>query len=814
MQSVDRQPSPASSPPPGGGGARTGKPGKGMRLTTRLMLLVLVCLVPTVTLGVFVQIEARAERKAQLGELVLRQAELLNGDILSVAEGARSLLVAAAEFDAVHRLDPRCADRLLAIKRNLPTYAFLAVLDGSGGLVCASTPDLSAAAAGRPDWVRDALGADGFRAGRFARAPGVPGGFVPFFLPVGAEASGRRGVLVAALDLSWLATHLLELKTIDGRLQHDSVLSVADRDGVILARNPRNRDFVGQRFPPAALRLIDAPTAGVVRLASVDGATRLIGYVPPAHSGSELMVAAGFSEPDLMGGINRASLIGTLLLAAATLAAFILTLLAGRRFIGRPTAQLVSAAKRWREGDFRARAAVSGEHSEFGQIAAAYNEMAAAIETREAELRQHAQLLEARVAERTRELSETNNRLQVEIEERKETEAALVQSQKLQTVGQLAGGIAHDFNNLLATILGSLELLVRDLGPEQARQRGMIERASGAVQRGAQLTGRLLAFTRRKRLTVRATDINKLLTDLGALLATGTLGRRIRIETQFDGELWPAMVEPSQVEAAILNLALNGRDAMPEGGVLTIATANETLEAGGPDDPPAGCYVRVTVSDTGEGMTQAVARRAFDPFFTTKGPSGSGLGLSQVYGMTRESGGTVRIETVPSGGTSVTLLLPRATAAALAPRRDPTYPSVRRWRVLLVDDDDDVRQVTAEMLKDLGCQVQQAEDGAEALTLLERLADAPHATPPDLLLIDYAMPGMTGLALATAARSGGFTGPVVLATGYAEPAEPDNPGEAVPDAVLQKPFTMEDLARVLARIQGHPSRADTLQPIA
>ncbi len=636
-------------------------------------------------------------------------------------------------------------------------------------------------------------------------------GFVPFFLPVGPAANGQRGVLVAALDLSWLAAHLLELKTLDARLSHDSVLSVADRDGVVLARNPRNADFVGKRFPPAALKLTNAPLAGVARLASIDGTVRLVGYVPTTHSESGLMVAAGFFEPDLMGDVNRASVIGTLLLAGATLAAFVLTLLAGRRFIGRPTAQLVSAARRWREGDFAARATVSGESSEFGQIAAAYNEMAAAIEAREAELRQHAQLLEARVAERTQELSETNNRLQVEIAERKETEAALVQSQKLQTVGQLAGGIAHDFNNLLATILGSLELLVRDLGPEQARQRAMIERASGAVQRGAQLTGRLLAFARRKRLAVRATNINKLIADLGALLATSTLGRRIRIETRFEDALWPAMAEPSQVEAAILNLALNGRDAMPEGGVLTIATANETLEADGPDDPPPGCYVRVTVSDTGEGMTEAVARRAFDPFFTTKGPFGSGLGLSQVYGMTRESGGTVRIGTAPSGGTSVTLLLPRATIAAPAPRREPTAPPVRRWRVLLVDDDDSVRQVAADMLKDLGCDVQQAEDGAQALDLLERHGDASDATLPDLLLIDYAMPGMTGLALAATARSRGFAGPVVLATGYSEPAEPDHPGEAPPDAILQKPFTMDDLARVLSRIQPGRSQAGSLQ---
>ena len=215
--------------------------------------------------------------------------------------------------------------------------------------------------------------------------------------------------------------------------------------------------------------------------------------------------------------------------------------------------------------------------SEFGQLAAAYNDMAAALARREDDLREHADALEARVAERTQELLVTNNRLQVEIAERQNTEAALVQSQKLQVVGQLAGGIAHDFNNLLATIQGSLDLLSRTVPPEEERQRTWIERATGAVHRGSQLTGRLLAFSRRQRLAVQASDVNKLMSDLVPLLRTCTHGQRIRIDTWLGGDLWPAMVEPSQVEAAILNLALNARDAMPDGGVLTITTANQPV---------------------------------------------------------------------------------------------------------------------------------------------------------------------------------------------------------------------------------------------
>ncbi len=776
---------------------------KGTWLIRRLLLLVLICLLPTVTLGIAVQLDQRAERKVQLEELVLRQAELLNGDISSIAEGAHGLLTTATELPAVRRSDESCQKLLETINARLPAYAFLAVVGRSGQLVCSSRETFDGGIAGRPAWVRDALAADGFAVGRYATQSGAADtGFVPFFLPIDGRPE-RDGVIVAALSLPWLTEHLRDFRLVDTHLPHGSVLTVADPDGVILARLPQAETFVGQRFPPAVMQIISGADPGIARLKSIDGRDRIIGFVPASRSGSGLIVSAGFSEPDLMEDINRATRRGALLLAATTLAAIALTLAVGRRFIGFPTAKLVEAAARWRTGDLRARAVVPDPGSEFGQIAGACNAMAAELEKRQAELRQQAQLLEARVVERTAKLSESNNRLQVEIVKHRETEAALVQAQKLQAVGQLAGGVAHDFNNLLATILGSLELLGRDLPADQGRQLGMIRRASSAVHRGAQLTGRLLAFTRRRRLIVRPTDVNKLIGDLGALLATSMLGSHVRAEMKLQPGVWPAMVEPSQVEAAILNLVLNARDAMPGGGAITIATANE--ERGpplSPNDPPSGDYVRITVSDTGTGMTDEVVRHAFDPFFTTKGAAGSGLGLSQVYATTREAGGGIHIVTAPEAGTSVSLLLPRALAEASPPSHHPARGPSRPWNALLVDDDEAVRHVTAEMLKDLDCRVREAKDGAEALALLadaNGLADRPE--PPDLLVVDYAMPGLSGLALAARARAVGFVGPVLLVTGYAELDEPDLPNETAPDAILVKPFTMEMLQQVLGRLQ-------------
>jgi signal transduction histidine kinase/CheY-like chemotaxis protein len=423
--------------------------------------------------------------------------------------------------------------------------------------------------------------------------------------------------------------------------------------------------------------------------------------------------------------------------------------------------------------------------------------------------------LEAQVAERARELSETNNRLQVEIAGREKTEAALHQAHKLQAVGQLAGGIAHDFNNMLATVLGNLELMERRLtqaatawGPADTdRLQKLIERATGAVQRGGQLTSRLLAFSRRQRLAARPTDINALLMDL-ITLASSTLGRRIRLQSDLAGDLWLAFVDPSQVETAILNLCLNARDAMREGGTLSISTSCAPIGpdsewAGSDPDLPAGDYICIRVSDTGTGVAEDVKARAFEPFFTTKGPSaGSGLGLSQVYGMVRQSGGSVAIDSTLGAGTTVTLLLPRATDVADPDQVDPapastsTSPDLVRELVLVVDDDHAVRQVTVEMARDLGCEVVQASGGDEALAVLRGLPRAPR-----FILLDYAMPGMNGLQLARAIREQGLTAPIVLVTGYAELSDVDvSTGHLA--GLLRKPFTIRELEALLRQLRG------------
>jgi signal transduction histidine kinase/CheY-like chemotaxis protein len=765
-----------------------------MKLSTRLLLVMLTCLLPVIALGAWVEYSHWQERRVQLGDLSLQQAQLLNGDIDSIAEGARTLLSTAAQLDEVRDATPACGEALRAVQRNLQMFAFVAVLDASGNLICASEPALRLPA-DRPQWVRDAVAATDFSAGRFAVTPGVSRGFLPFALPLATTHPDRTGVMVAALDLQHLSEHLSRLQQTGSPFLAGSVLTVADRDGIILARSPRHPEFVGKQFPPNVMGLVTAQQSGIERVKSIDGTERVIGFIPPARSSYGLLVAIGFYEAAMMADINRATLRGGLLLGSVAIAAFLLTLFVARRFIGRPTQALLAAARRWREGDLGTPVHGYDTHSEFGQIAAAYNDMAAALARREEDLREHADALEARAAERAQELLVTNNRLQVEIAERHNTEAALVQSQKLQAVGQLAGGIAHDFNNLLATIQGSLDLLAQTVPPDEDRQHTWIDRATGAVYRGSQLAGRLLAFSRRQRLAVQASDVNKLVSDLVPLLHTCTHGQRIRIDTWLGDSLWPAMVEPSQVEAAILNLALNARDAMADGGVLTIATANQPVAQTTRGDIEAGDYVAIIVSDTGAGMTDEVARRAFEPFFTTKGPSGSGLGLSQVYGMVRESGGTVRLTTSPGEGTSVTLLLPRAAEMPDVDRpRVVERRTQSQMKVLVVDDDHDVLQVSADMLRQLGYCVATAASGREGLAALE--------DKPAIVMLDYAMPAMTGLQTAAVMRARGFAGPIILATGYAELGEAQQDALATLQGVLNKPYSIQELETLLARVEA------------
>jgi len=391
------------------------------------------------------------------------------------------------------------------------------------------------------------------------------------------------------------------------------------------------------------------------------------------------------------------------------------------------------------------------------------------------------------------ELNEANLRLQAEMAEHRTTEAALHQAQKFEAVGQLTGGIAHDFNNLLTVVIGNLLLARGRAGADPALVR-LLDAALQSAERGVALIQRLLGFARRQRLDPRPTDLCRLVAGIEPLLRQ-TLGEAIDLVVAADAGLAPAQVDANQLELAILNLAINARDAMAAGGSLRIGLENHGTGSGSPPELRPGQYVVIAIADSGAGMDEATLARAFDPFFTTKeAGAGSGLGLPMVQGFAAQSGGAVQIRSRPGAGTTVELWLPQAdeppaAAVAAAEAREAEVPGGAAG-ILLCDDDDEVRRFIGEFLASLGYDVAVANNGGEALRLLERRGDI------ELLIVDYAMPGINGLETIRRARQRLPGLKPLLITGYASGVS----GNTVGISLLRKPFAPADLARRVAEI--------------
>jgi signal transduction histidine kinase/CheY-like chemotaxis protein len=401
--------------------------------------------------------------------------------------------------------------------------------------------------------------------------------------------------------------------------------------------------------------------------------------------------------------------------------------------------------------------------------------------------------LEERIGRRTRELARANDRLMKEIAERERAQAALTQVQKLEAIGRLTGGIAHDFNNLLHVINMNLELV--SLYAKEEKVKPVVDRAKSAAKRGSKLTNQLLSFARSQSLLPRLTQVNKLLTGMKDLVEV-SVGSGVEVQYALGEELPGVVLDTSQLEMAVLNLAVNSRDAMSdEPGQLTIATERRRIVDEDGELKP-GEYVVVRVSDTGRGIPPGVLPKVFDPFFTTKPVgSGTGLGLSQVYGFARQSGGLATIRSEPGQGATVEMIFPAAdpdTPISLEPPRPALQvPVAKSGNILVVEDDADVRRVIVECLGLIGYSVTEAPNGAEGLAAISR-------AKPDVLVVDYAMPDMTGAEVISKARELVGDLPVILATGYADMAAVER--LAGRPAILRKPFDITTLGDAVAGV--------------
>jgi signal transduction histidine kinase/ActR/RegA family two-component response regulator len=537
------------------------------------------------------------------------------------------------------------------------------------------------------------------------------------------------GIVSGRLDMRYFEDfyHAVEL-------QQGGAILLHLRDGVVLARYPHDDTVIGSSYadlPPFRSILSHEMSGTVIMDSPLDGRPRVLAI--RALKAFPLAVNVSVDEGDVLTSWRRqAWFFGTGALIASVLIIWLMFLLARR--------------------------------------------------TREVERL----MVEFRNAKDAAELA--NRRLVEQMEERERAEAALRQAQRIEAVGRLTGGVAHDFNNLLTVVLGNIELLLRTAKLDRAGQ-DLLGAMRAAAERGATLTSQLLAFARRQPLVPRPVDLGAIVIGMQDLLKSA-LGSSVRLETWSAPGLWPAMVDATQIELVVLNLAINARDAMPRGGLLAIETGNTTVgPPERPGEPAAGEYVAVTVRDNGVGMTPDVLARAFEPFFTTKEPgAGSGLGLSQVYGTARQSGGGVRIDSAPGVGTSVSVYLPRAfdLEEGMTLPQVPAQAGAAEAVVLVVDDDPAVRTTTVAVLRGFGYEVREAMGGVEALDMLRRDASI------EVLLTDVAMPGMNGAELARLAATVRPQLAILFMSGYAEPQ--GITGALQRHRLVRKPFLPADLS--------------------
>jgi signal transduction histidine kinase/CheY-like chemotaxis protein len=608
-------------------------------------------------------------------------------------------------------------------------------------------------------------------------------------------------ITVPVLDGDHVAYFLhlsLELQSLLDLLREnvgpDRSAAILDRHFRYLRRTDNYNEYVGNAAPQSFIEAVTGNT-GFWRGTDTDGHAVRAAYVKSTLGGWWVWVSvpAAVVQSSLRDILWKLALLG----AALAGSALILANYIGGRLAGSARTLAAQAVSLGRDDAISRRQLPVRELDETGEalVAASISLRQRGYERDEAEraLRQLSETLEGQVSERTHDLQD-------EMQRRKEAEDALRQAQKMEAIGQLTGGIAHDFNNMLAIILGSLELALRRLVKGDAPIEKYLLTAQEGGRRAASLTQRLLAFSRQQPLQPQSVDGNKLVSELSELLRR-SLGEMIKLETVLAGGLWRISVDGNQLESAILNLAVNARDAMSGAGKLTIETANAHLDdkyAAG-HAVSAGQYVLIAVTDTGAGMTRDVIEKAFDPFFTTKkGGDGTGLGLSQVYGFVKQSGGHVKIYSEVGHGTIVKIYLPRFYGSD-APNdarieRASLLLNDGNATVLVVEDEDGMRDFASDAFRELGYRVLQAASGPAALELIDSHSEI------DLLFTDVVMPDMNGRRLSEQALQRRPSMKVLFTTGYTRNAIVHN-GMLDPDVqLLAKPFTLEELASKVAEV--------------
>ena len=586
----------------------------------------------------------------------------------------------------------------------------------------------------------------------------------------------RDGEVVYVLAMG-LGPEVLSALMQDQKLSPDWTAAILDRKGIIVGRNRELDRFLGQPVAPMLHQKLDEAIESWIPNVTSDGIPVYSTFRRSTVTG--WTVAIGLPREFVDAPLRRAQWIafggGAAVLALSLALAWWVAC-----GIRRPVKALTTAAS------------VLGSGKPLGPLIGGVRELdqvGEALRNAATGLAHSREQLESRVADRTRELATANKRLRAEIAAREQAQTALLQAQKMEAMGQLTGGVAHDFNNLLTAVSGSLALLEPYISDERGER--LLRVAQRGASRGAKLTESLLAFARKQRLDPVSADLNSVIVEISEMLRR-SIGASVEVTNVLASDLWPVLIDVSQIETALLNVALNARDAMPGGGVLIIETANiRAKNKELPAEVAGQDCILVSLRDTGTGMSPEVIERAFEPFFTTKEMGkGTGLGLSMVFGVVRQSGGAVRIRSRLREGTTVQIYLPRTIeVTAQVARRVVKPQAAEKTHILVVDDDPDVRWITSEDLREIGYLVTEADSGRAALAILER------GEPCDLMIADLVMNGLTGVDTVRLARRTRPDLKVLLCSGYADMSRFEE--DIIGEALLKKPFGPDTLAEAV-----------------
>jgi signal transduction histidine kinase len=736
-----------------------------MSLRTRLLILVIAAmLVPAILVGLrFAQNRASEINAAR--DNLSAAANDISSDLDEKIQGTAQLhygLARARDLDTSDKA--ACSAFLSAVREEYPQFTGILTINPDGSLFCDSLRTNRTLDLRDRQYFRDALVANGVVTLEpvFGRLTGTS--VLQIAYPVRTESSALKFILLASFNLRKFAEFH------DKRLSGDKEILLVDRKGMVLVA-PGGQDWT----EPAGASIANsdlfrfAATPNRERIHEVtgrNGRTQVWAVArSPSNRDAGLYIMVGLSKDGLVAAANRRLFEDMAMLAVASLLLLAGVWVLATLGLGRQVGRLAAMATRLGLGDLRARIPEPHPRGELGGLMTLLNRTAESLERQRAAI------------------EDLNQKLN--------------QSQKMEAMGQLTGGVAHDFNNLLTVILGNSEYLAERLAANKELH-GIADSIATAAERGSELTKSLLAFARKQPLMPKEIDIGQKILDMEQLLRR-TLGEHIECEFLLDSGLWPASVDPGQLASALLNLVLNARDAMLEGGRLTVEVRNISLGQSDVDvngEARPGDYVMVAVSDTGSGMVAEVASRAFEPFFTTKEVGkGTGLGLSMVYGFAKQSGGSMQIRTSPGHGTAVKLFFPRIDAShgKDAPAADPVAAPAGGETILVVEDDDMVRAYVEKELKELGYRVIVARNGPAALAILR--------TPEEihLLFTDVVMPGgMFGPELARQALKLRPHLKILFTSGYSE--QPVNSLDGIETRILNKPYRRTDLAFMLRSV--------------